>query len=100
MAPATQPKKTGIEEDGPAIELIKHDNGQEKQEGIRGRGLMSSNLAKTRALITGWRRPPHLITHKVSKLNLKGSYRKAKDKLKRSLFGIPKEETGIGGERE
>lgn len=91
MAPASQRVKTrsgmGGLEDRPAIT---QDNGQEKHKG--------KQAAKADVLEC---QDPTTLTHKVSKLSVRESYRHAKDKMKRSrvasLFGIPKEETVLEG---
>lgn len=62
------------------------------------------SIDKGKGIGKGEKETLNTLNHKVSKLSLRGSYRKATDKFKRSrvasLFGMPKEEAGIGEKKE
>ena len=104
-AQGSQPGKTGsrigsLEDKHLPIEQTKHDDGHEKQN---GKQKMSFNIDKDGDIDKGEGETLATLTLKLSKLSLRGSYRKLKEmpgKVKRSrvvsLFRIPKEEASVG----
>jgi len=95
QVPSSKPDKmaTEEEEEKNKIRPVKQVN-QEKQEEKQGGRFHVFEFGQDSAT----------LTHKVSKISLKGSFRKAKDKLKRSrvttasFFEKTNKGTGIGGE--
>ena len=77
-APAQAPPPIPGEKD--RIEPTRHEHGQEKHQGKReGKQAMRGTVAKDKGVGT--------LTYKASKLDIKGSVAKVKDKFKRSPVG-------------
>ncbi|GAB1312881.1 hypothetical protein MFIFM68171_03091 [Madurella fahalii] len=109
QAESDQPGKTGsgigdLEEEHLPIEQTKDGNGHKEQKGEQKMSVNVISVNKGKGIDKGGKETLTTLNHKVSKLNLRGSYRKATDRFKRSrvasLFGMPKKEAGIREKRE
>ncbi|KAK3364793.1 hypothetical protein B0T24DRAFT_598126 [Lasiosphaeria ovina] len=89
----------------PVSSQIKDGDSHTEQKGEQKMSVRVISVNKGKGIDKGGEETLTTLNHKVSKLSLRGSYRKATDKFKRSrvisLFEMPKEEeTGIGEKRE
>ncbi|KAK3359461.1 hypothetical protein B0T25DRAFT_564460 [Lasiosphaeria hispida] len=103
--PASQPGKTGsgvggLEEEHLPIEQIKHDDGHEKRKGKQKMSVNVIDVDKDKGIGKGGEETVTTLTHKVSKLSLKGSYRKATQAAPSCVVVWDTEEVVTGGERE